>query len=374
MGEYLRTWCDVDLAAIRRNMQNIREKAGEGVKVMAVIKADGYGHGAVPIGHYIEDLSDYFGVAAIDEAVELRKSGISIPILILGYNSPSLYELNLRYDVEQTIYSFETGKAMSETAVRLGKTARIHIALDTGMTRIGVSPDEEGLAIVKKIASLPGIQIEGLFTHYSCADMEDKTYTYEQMERFDHFIELLDQAGIEIPIKHSCNSAGIMEFDDHRYDMVRAGIILYGLMPSDEVDTEAIDTSPALSWKTHVVNVMEPEYDRGVSYGATYVVDHPCRIATISIGYADGYPRSLSNKGYVLIRGKKAPVIGRVCMDQTMVDITDIPDVEIEDVVTLAGRDGDSFISVEEISEIAGSFNYEFVCDISKRVPRKYGY
>ena len=374
MGEYLRTWCDVDLAAIRRNMQNIREKAGEGVKVMAVIKADGYGHGAVPIGHYIEDLSDYFGVAAIDEAVELRKSGISTPILILGYNSPSLYELNLRYDVEQTIYSFETGKAMSEIAVRMGKTARIHIALDTGMTRIGVSPDEEGLAIVKKIASLPGIQIEGLFTHYSCADMEDKTYTYEQMERFDHFIELLDQAGIEIPIKHSCNSAGIMEFDDHRYDMVRAGIILYGLMPSDEVDTEAIDTSPALSWKTHVVNVMEPEYDRGVSYGATYVVDHPCRIATISIGYADGYPRSLSNKGYVLIRGKKAPVIGRVCMDQTMVDITDIPDVEIEDVVTLAGRDGDSFISVEEISEIAGSFNYEFVCDISKRVPRKYGY
>ena len=374
MGEYLRTWCEVDLDAIRRNMENIREKAGENIKVMAVIKADGYGHGAVQIGHHIEDITDYFGVASIDEAVELRKSGLTIPILILGYNSPSLYDLNLLYDVDQTIYSLETAQAMSDRAVRTGKTARIHIALDTGMTRIGLSPDEKGLEIAKAIAALPNVKIEGLFTHFSCADMIDKSYTYQQMERYDHFVEMLEEAGINIPVKHICNSAGIMEFDHHRYDMVRAGIILYGLLPSDEVDPTTVELTPALSWRSRVVNIMEPEMNRGISYGATYVTDHPCRVATISIGYADGYPRSLSNKGWVLIRGQKAPILGRVCMDQMMVDISHIDGVEMEDVVTLAGFDGEERISVEEISEIAGSFNYEFVCDISKRVPRKYYY
>ena len=372
MGEYLRTWCDVDLDAIRRNMLNIREKAGDGIKVMAVIKADGYGHGAVPISHYIEDITDYFGVATIEEAVELRLSHIRQPILVLGYNTPSLYDLNLRYDVDQTIYSLETAKKMSETAVKAGKTARIHIALDTGMTRIGLSPDETGFAAVKEMAALPGLTLQGLFTHLSCADMANKAYTYEQMKRYDHFVSMLSEAGIHIPVKHICNSAGIMEFDHHRYDMVRAGIILYGLIPSDEVDVRTAVLSPALAWRSRVVNIMEPEMNRGVSYGATYVTDHPCRIATVSIGYADGYPRSLSNKGWVLIRGQKARILGRVCMDQMMVDITDIPDVRIEDVVTLIGQDMNERITVEEMADLAGRFNYEFVCDISKRVPRKY--
>lgn len=372
MGEYLRTWCDVDLKAIRRNMQNIRQKAGEGIKVMAVIKADGYGHGAIPIAHHIEDITDYFGVATIEEAVELRRSQITLPILVLGYNSPSLYDLNLRYDVDQTIYSLETAREMSKAARRAGKTAAIHIALDTGMTRIGLSPDDKGLEIVKEIADLPGIKIQGLFTHFSCADMTNKAYTFEQMKRYDHFVDLLSREKIEIPVKHICNSAGIMEFDHHRYDMVRAGIILYGLLPSDEVDINSIALEPALAWRSRVVNIMEPEMNRGISYGATYVTDHPCRVATVSIGYADGYPRSLSGKGMVLIRGRRAPILGRVCMDQMMVDITGIPDVEMEDIVTLAGTDGAERISVEEISELAGSFNYEFVCDISKRVPRKY--
>ncbi|MBR0410733.1 MAG: alanine racemase [Eubacterium sp.] len=372
MGEYLRTWCDVDLKAIRQNMQNIRQKAGEGIKVMAVIKADGYGHGAIPIAHHIEDITDYFGVATIEEAVELRRSQITLPILVLGYNSPSLYDLNLRYDVDQTIYSLETAREMSKAARRAGKTAAIHIALDTGMTRIGLSPDKKGLEIVKEIADLPGIKLQGLFTHFSCADMTNKAYTFEQMKRYDHFVDLLSRENIEIPVKHICNSAGIMEFDHHRYDMVRAGIILYGLLPSDEVDVNSIALEPALAWRSRVVNIMEPELNRGISYGATYVTDHPCRVATVSIGYADGYPRSLSGKGMVLIRGRRAPILGRVCMDQMMVDITGIPDVEMEDIVTLAGTDGDERISVEEISGLAGSFNYEFVCDISKRVPRKY--
>lgn len=372
MEIYQRTWCEVDLDAILHNIINIREKAGAGTKVMAVIKADGYGHGAVQIGEHVKDVVDYFGVATIEEAVELREHGLTLPILILGYTSPSQYSMNLCYDVEQTIYSLETAKKLSEEAVRMGKTARIHVALDTGMTRIGISPDERGLLVVKEIEKLENVELVGLFTHFSCADMADKTYTYDQMERYDSFVRLLEENHISIPVKHVCNSAGIMEFDHHRYDMVRAGIVIYGLYPSDEVNKEAVNLEPALSWRSHVVNIMEPEMNRGVSYGATYVTDHPCRLATVSIGYADGYPRSLSNKGWVLIHGKKAPIVGRVCMDQMMVDITEIADVKIEDVVTLIGKDGEERISVEDMADLAGSFNYEFVCDISKRVEREY--
>ena len=329
MEEYLRTYCEIDLKAIRENYINIKKKTGDNAMTMAVIKADGYGHGAVEVAHYLNDIADYFGVATIDEGVELRKAGLKQPILLLGYNSPSLYYKNLEYGVDQTIYCYDTAKAMSEAAVKAEKTARIHIALDTGMTRIGLSPDEKGLAIVKQIAELPNIKIEGLFTHLSCADMTDKAYTESQMERYDHFVQLLDEAGIEIPVKHICNSAAIMEYEDHRYDMARAGIILYGMYPSDEVDFSNLDLTPAMSWYSHVVNIMEPEMERGVSYGATYIVEHPCRLATVSVGYADGYARSLSNKGWVLIHGQKAPIVGRVCMDQMMVDITDIPDVKL---------------------------------------------
>ena len=366
---YMRTYTEVDLDAIRRNMLRIREKAGD-CKVAAVIKADGYGHGDVEIGHYIEDISDYFAVATIEEGVKLRESGLVKPIMILGYNSPSLYWKNLKYDIEQTIYSYDTAAAMSEAAGKAGRTARIHIAVDTGMTRIGVSPDESGIEIVRKISRLPNVEIHGLFTHFSCADMEDKEYTRDQMDRYDQFVSMLEEERINIRLKHICNSAGIMEFDHHRYDMVRAGIILYDLYPSDEVCYENLYLEPALSWKAHVVNIMEPEINRGVSYGATYLVEKPCRLATVSIGYADGYPRSLSNKGWVLIKGKKAPIAGRVCMDQMMVDITDIPNVQIEDLVTLIGQDCDQRISVEEMADLAGSFNYEFVCNISKRVKR----
>ena len=372
MEEYLRTYCEIDLKAIRENYINIKKKTGDNAMTMAVIKADGYGHGAVEVAHYLNDIADYFGVATIDEGVELRKAGLKQPILLLGYNSPSLYYKNLEYGVDQTIYCYDTAKAMSEAAVMAEKTARIHIALDTGMTRIGLSPDEKGLAIVKQIAELPNIKIEGLFTHLSCADMTDKAYTESQMERYDHFVQLLDEAGIEIPVKHICNSAAIMEYEDHRYDMARAGIILYGMYPSDEVDFSNLDLTPAMSWYSHVVNIMEPEMERGVSYGATYIVEHPCRLATVSVGYADGYARSLSNKGWVLIHGQKAPIVGRVCMDQMMVDITDIPDVKLEDTVTLIGKDGDNYISVEDMANLAGSFNYEFVCDVGKRVPRVY--
>ncbi len=371
MSDYQRTYCEIDLEKIDANLENIRKKAGDAM-VMAVIKADGYGHGAMEIAARLQNKADYFGVATIDEAVELRKAGIETPLLILGYTSPSQVEKNLRYNVEQTVYDYNTAKKMSDTAVELGLEGKVHIAVDTGMTRIGVSPDEDGLAVIKQINNLPNLKIQGMFTHFSCADMTDKTYTYQQMERYDHLVDLLEKAEITIPVKHICNSAGIMEFDHHRYDMVRAGIILYGMYPSEEVDKTALDLSPALSWKSHIVNIMEPKMNRGISYGATYVVDHPCKIATVSIGYADGYPRSLSNKGWVLIHGQKAPIVGRVCMDQMMVDITNIENVELEDTVTLIGRDGNDVITVEEIADLSGSFNYEFTCDIGQRVPRIY--
>ena len=371
MEHYLRTYCEIDLDAIRQNLSHIREKIDK-AKLLAVIKADGYGHGACQIGHYVEDLVDYYAVATIEEGVELRRDGIRLPIMTLGYNSPLSYHLNLEYDIEQTIYSLETAEKMAREAERAGKTANIHIALDTGMTRIGLTADEKGLEELKQIASLPGIHLKGIFTHFACADMTDKEYTYRQMERYDNFIQLMKENGIHVDLCHICNSAGIMEFDHHRYDMVRSGIITYGLYPSDEVDFDKLDLTPALSWRAHVVHVMEPEMGRGVSYGATYVVDHPCRLATISIGYADGYPRLLSNKGWVLIRGRKAPIVGRVCMDQMMVDVTDIPDVCVEDLVTLVGKDGDEVITVEDLSNLTGTINYEFVCDISPRVKRLY--
>ena len=370
-GEYRRTYCLIDLDAIRHNLLQVRRIIGD-AKLLAVIKADGYGHGASEIACAVEDIADYFAVATIDEGIRLRRKGVRRPIMILGYNSPSLYDENLAYDIEQTIYSLDTARARSRAAMKAGKRAPIHVALDTGMTRIGLPANEEGLRDLMAMKDLPGIEIKGLFTHLACADMEDKAYTYEQMDRYDHFLEMLEGKGIRIPLRHICNSAGIMDFDHHRYDMVRSGIITYGLYPSDEVMKERLDLKPALAWTAHVVHVQEPELNRGVSYGATYLVDKPMKIATISIGYADGYPRLLSGKGWVLIHGRKAPILGRVCMDQMMVDVTGIPDVKVEDPVTLIGKDGEEEIRVEDLSDLIGTINYEFVCDISPRVPRLY--
>lgn len=369
----LRTYAKIDLSAIVHNICEVKKRIDKQVKVMAVIKADGYGHGAIEAGMALRNMVDYFGVATIEEAIELREAKLMLPILILGYTMHGKYADVVKYDVIQTIYSYEDAKRLSEAAVMQKKTVKIHIAIDTGMTRIGFPSVQDSVFEIQKIAALPGIEMEGLFTHMSCADEADKTYAKKQMKRFDAFITMLDEAGIEIPIKHICNSAGIMEFDDYRYDMVRSGIITYGLYPSEEVIKERLDLRPALSWYAHVTHVKTAPAGEGVSYGATYITDKPTRIATVGLGYADGYSRGLSNKGSVLIRGKRAPIIGRVCMDQFMVDVSDIPDVEVEDVVTLVGVDGTEHISVEEAAALCGSFNYEFVCDISKRVPRVYG-
>ena len=367
-----RCYADIDLRAIGHNIDQVKGKIPEGVKVMAVIKADAYGHGAVQVGKYLENQVDYFGVATIEEAVELRKSGLQLPILILGYTLKEQYKNVVSYGITQTIYSYQAACALNEEAQKQQKKAVVHIALDTGMTRIGFQTEEESIGEIQKIKELPWLEVEGIFSHFSCADEKDKTYANMQMEKYDSFLERLEEAGVEIPIKHLCNSAGIMEFDHHRYQMVRSGIITYGLYPSEEVDKTALDLQPALTWKSHVAHVKTVKAGLGVSYGATFITRENMKIATVLVGYADGYPRSLSNKGRMLIHGKSVPIIGRVCMDQVMIDVTDVENVQVEDEVTLVGRDGDEVIPVEELAAMSYSFNYEFVCDINKRVIRNY--
>lgn len=373
MNRYLRCYAEISLEAIGHNIREVKKRLPEGVKLLGVVKANAYGHGAVPVASYLENQVDYFATATIEEAVELRENGISAPILILGYVSPSQYGDLVEYDITQTIDSYAQALALEKEAARQNRKAKAHLAVDTGMTRIGFQVTEHDADEAAKIADLPHIELEGMFTHFSCADQEDKTYCSMQMEKYDKMTALLAERGVTIPLRHICNSAGIMEFDDHRFEMVRSGIITYGIYPSEEVKKERLDLIPALSWKSHVIHVKEVGPGIGVSYGATYVTEKPMtRIATVSAGYADGYPRALSNQGCVLIHGKKAQIIGRICMDQMMVDVTDIPDVQVEDVVTLVGTDGDETITIEEIANPAARFDYEMLCDISSRVTRVY--
>ncbi len=373
MNRYLRCYAEISLEAIGHNIREVKKRLPEGVKLLGVVKANAYGHGAVPVASYLENQVDYFATATIEEAIELRENGISAPILILGYVSPSQYGDLVEYDITQTIDSYAQALALEKEAARQNRKAKAHLAVDTGMTRIGFQVTEHDADEAAKIADLPHIELEGMFTHFSCADQEDKTYCSVQMEKYDKMTALLAERGVTIPLRHICNSAGIMEFDDHRFEMVRSGIITYGIYPSEEVKKERLDLIPALSWKSHVIHVKEVGPGIGVSYGATYVTEKPMtRIATVSAGYADGYPRALSNQGCVLIHGKKAPIIGRICMDQMMVDVTDIPDVQVEDVVTLVGTDGDETITIEEIANPAARFDYEMLCDISSRVTRVY--
>ncbi|NRT75586.1 MULTISPECIES: alanine racemase [Clostridium] len=372
MGEYFRTYVKIDLEAILHNINEAKKRIEKSVKIMAIIKADGYGHGAAELGNFLKSEVDYYGVATLEEALELRKAGIELPILILGYTSPSQYIEVVKNNITQTVYNTEMAKEMSKVGEICKKEAKVHIALDTGMTRIGFTANEDGIAAVQEILTFSNLVVEGLFTHFATADEVDKSYSKLQISKYDKFVALLEERDINIPIKHMCNSAGIMEFDHHRFDMVRSGIITYGLYPSEEVNKNAITLKPALQWKTHVINVNKVDAGHGVSYGKTYITKNETKIATLSVGYADGYPRALSSKGRVLIHGEYAPIIGRICMDQMMVDVTHIDNVKIEDEVTLVGKDGENIIHVEELANMAGSFNYEFVCGIGKRVQRLY--
>jgi alanine racemase len=370
---YCRVQARVDLNAIRHNLLQIRNNLHKDTKLMVIIKADAYGHGAVPIAQVLDEGSiNAYGVAIIEEAIELREAGIKKPILVLGYTPKEQYSLVVAYDVTQTVFQYEMADALSTEAVRQGKTAKIHIKLDTGMSRIGYADTKESVEEIKRISLLPGIEIEGLFTHFAKADETDKTSTKEQLRRFLAFSELLTNEGIRIPICHAANSAGIIDVKESEFNMVRCGIATYGIYPSDEVNHDEVSLIPAMEIISHVIYVKELEEGVSVSYGGTFVTKRKTRVATVPVGYADGYSRNLSNLGKVIIHGQYAPIIGRICMDQFMVDVTDIKAVQQGDRVTLLGRDGDSYISAEELSEWSHSFPYELVCTVGKRIPRVY--
>lgn len=375
MKHYERVCAYVDLTAIHDNMDHMKANINKNTKMIGVIKADGYGHGAVPIAKELEPLDYMFGfaTATIEEAMILRKCGIKKPILILGYTFPCSYEEMIKNQIRPAVFKLDMAQKMSEAAMRVGQKIMVHIKVDTAMSRIGIKPDESGLQFINQLKKLPGIEIEGIFTHFAKADEADKTAVFEQLKRYRDFLsEVEKQCQIKIPLKHCSNSAGIIELPDANMDIVRAGITLYGLWPSDEVDKGIVSLKPALSLKSHIVYIKTIEKGTQVSYGGTFEAEKQMRIATIPVGYADGYPRSLSNKGYVLIRGQKAQIIGRVCMDQFMVDVTDIEGVQEYDEVTLIGQDGDNHIFAEELGDLSGRFNYELVCDLGKRIPRVY--
>ena len=362
-----RVWIDLD--AISRNFDAISQKAG--VPVMAVIKADAYGHGAIQIARLLEKKCAFFGVSSMLEALELRRAGLSNPILILGQTPVKAFPTAIMENIRPTIYRREDALALSDAAQEVGMTACFHFAVDTGMSHIGFQVTETDADLCAGIVNLPGIQAEGIFSHFATADCADLSRAREQAERFDAFCEMLRQRGVHIPIRHLNNSAGLMNFDCH-YEMVRSGIVTYGLYPSEEVDPQLLDLEPALSWLSRVTHVKTLPAGREISYGGTYVTTRPTTVGTIPVGYADGYRRNLSGKFYVLIRGRKAPILGRICMDQMMVDVTDIPDVSVNDQVVLVGKYGHERITMEQIAAAADSFNYEFVSGISRRVPRIY--
>ena len=366
-----RVYAEINLDAMCSNVSQALERM-KPAKLMAIIKTDAYGHGAVRSAKALDEIGVYaFGVATPGEALELRRAEIKNPILILGYVFEEYFDRMIENDIDLALFDLNTAKLLNSHAEKLGKKARVHIKADTGMGRIGFQPCDESAEIIKEIAALNNIEIDGMFTHFACADSKDKASVNRQIERFTNFVAKVKSEGVSLPIVHCYNSASIVDFDKPLFDMVRCGIITYGLEPSDEVSKTNIKLQKVMSIKSHVAYVKKVGAGFTVSYGSTYVTDKETEIATIPVGYGDGYPRTLSNKGMVLIGGHFAKIIGRVCMDQFMVDVTGLG-VSRGDEVILMGSDGENSITAEEIGDLSGIFNYELVCDINKRVPRVY--
>lgn len=365
-------WAEVDLGRIEHNVKQIKNLC-ENKKIYGVVKADAYGHGALDIVQVLlkSGVTD-LAVALITEALEIIKSGINVPILILGFTPLTFAEDILNNNIEQTVYDLEYAKKLSEIAQEKNKTAKIHIAVDTGMGRIGFLPNEKGMEAVRQISKLPNINIEGIFTHFSTADEADKTYSLEQLAKFNKFVDDLENEGIKINIKHASNSAGIMDLPEAHFNAVRPGIIMYGYYPSNEVIKERLDLKPALTLKTSVVHVKTLPKDMYISYGRKYKTDKERVIATLPIGYADGYTRALSNKGKVIVNGKLASIVGAVCMDQCMIDVTDVGTVNVGDEVILLGEHGNTRFNADDLAELLDTINYEIICMIGRRVPRVY--
>ncbi|MDI6617988.1 MAG: alanine racemase [Clostridiales bacterium] len=371
--DYRPLWVEIDLDNLKYNIDEIKTTIGKNTEYISVVKANGYGHGAVETAKICRECGiNWFAVAMLDEAMELRNAGFDSNILILGYTPSSLAHAVVENGISQTCFSYELAEKLSEAARDTGKTAKIHIAVDTGMGRIGFLPDERSAKIIKEISSLPNLKIEGIFTHFASADERDKEYTYTQFKRFTKFLDILKSLKVDYGMRHAGNSACLMDLPDFDLDAVRPGIIQYGMYPSDEVMKGRIKLKPVMSVKANIVHVKEVEAGTSISYGRKFKAQRRCKIATIPIGYADGYTRVLFNKAQVIVNGKLAPVVGNICMDQCMVDVTDAGDVNIGDEAVIMGKQGDINISAEDIASQIGTINYEVVCMFSKRVPRVY--
>lgn len=361
-------WAEIDLTAIAHNIRTIKKLLQPGTKFCAVVKANAYGHGAVPVAQIaVREGVDYLAVAILNEAVELRKSGIQLPILILGYTPPRQADLLVNYDITQTVFSSDMAIALSKAAVAAQKTAKVHMKIDTGMSRIGIQPEEAG-EFAAMMQRLPGIELEGVFSHFASADNKDKIFADIQFERFTQALATIESRGIVIPIKHIANSAATLDLPETHLDMVRPGIILYGLQPSKEIE-KTIDLRPAMKLKAEICYVKMLPTNVPIGYGRTFVTTRESCIATLPLGYADGWSRLLSGKARVLINGQYAPLVGKVCMDQCMVDVTDIPNVTPGNEVLLFGLPE---LPIEEVAFHMKTINYEIVCMVGKRVPRYY--
>lgn len=372
---YSRVWAEVDLDVFQNNLRSMEANLSPDTSLMGVIKTDGYGHGAVPLAKEMEadDRVSSYAVATVEEGVILKRAGVQKPVLVLGYTFPEEYGILAREQIRCAAFTEEMLSGMGRAALCVGKKMIVHIAVDTGMSRIGIRPDDEGLSFVKAAFAAPGIEVEGIFTHFAGADEADKTGANAQLAAFTAFLERIErELGLRIPVRHCSNSAGIMDMKEANLDAARAGIILYGLLPSDEVNKTAVPLKPILSLYSHVAYVKELEAGVPISYGGTFITPGPMRVATIPVGYGDGYPRGLSNQGDVLINGRRARILGRVCMDQFMVDVSAIPDVRTGTRVTLIGQDGCETVTMEELGAISGRFNYELACCLGKRIPRVY--
>lgn len=374
MKKYSRVCAKVDLDAVEYNIEKMKENLRDGVKMTAVLKADGYGHGAVQIARLLSE-KEYiwgFAVATADEAVILRKAGITKPLIVLGSVFPEHLEEMIRLDVRMTVYTKDRVEDLSKLAEKLQRPVYIHVKIDTGMSRLGYMPGEDSASEIASFKALPYVVMEGMYTHFAKADETDKEFTKKQMEDYLWMKDRLQEKGVEFAYYHCSNSAGIIDIPEANLNLVRAGIATYGLYPSEEVKKENVPLKPALELISHVAHVKWVDPGTPVSYGSTFVTEKKTKIVTVPVGYGDGYPRSLSNRGYVLIKGKKARILGRVCMDQFMVDATKIEDVKYGDEVVLIGSSGEEILPVETLSVLSERFNYEFVCDLGKRIPREY--
>jgi len=374
MQGFLRpTRAEILLDNLKHNINEVLRVKNKNSKFCAVVKADAYGHGALEVSRVALSMgAEYLAVAFLDEALALRREGVRAPILILGFTPEDQFDKIIENDITQTVFSLEMAERLSLKAIKMGKPVKIHIKLDTGMGRIGFLADSPIISEVERVFELPGIEVEGIFTHFAKADEKDKDFTFEQFYKFMDVVGRLESKGYRIPIKHAANSAAIIDLPETHLDMVRAGIMLYGCYPSDEVDKEKVKLKPVMSFKTKIAHLKELEKGKPISYGGTFITQRNSRIATLPVGYADGYFRLLSSKGEVFVKGKRAKVVGRVCMDQCMVDVTEIEGLKVADDVELFGDGTNNGVTADEVAKIIGTISYEVLCAVSKRVPRVY--